>query len=566
MRSKLKSARFWWAPDWLTLASGVLIVLSFPPFPFWPLIWIGLIPWFAAIHRAPSPKSAMIQGFWLSYFMSLGGFYWVAYVLQEFGNLPWMISILGLQLFCIFGQPQFFIFAPLLKILDAQHEGKEAGRALLSWKPLGRVLLLTSLYVGLDWILPKMFLDTLGHSFYKARNLRQLADLGGAHLLTFLVFFTNDALWRVWQNWKGKGGKLKLSPQLGLAGLLILLGTGYGFFRNQEVTEILSHSQQSLQAAAIQANIGDFDKIAAERGISGAATRIMDVFTSLSRQALELQPRPDVIIWPETSYPTTFRTPHSLLELRMDERLENFVRDIQTPLLFGGYDHRDGKDFNAFFVLSPNGNLQTYRKSILLIFGEYIPGAESIQWIKDTFPQVGNFGRGQGPTTLSIPTRNAGAPAVQAGPMICYEALFPSFTVDAARKGSQFLMNITNDSWFGKWSEPQLHLALSVFRSIESRLPMLRSTNTGISALILPNGEITNQTEVDTLKIMNVTVPITPPIPTLFKLWGDWFGLLCLALGFLSLWVLKPGLVRSALQQVPKIWSPRSIRSVEKAK
>src|SRR4051794_28191442 len=91
-----------WAPDWLTFLSGVLIVFAFPPWNLWPLAWIFLVPWFMALKRAPTLKNAVIQGVWLSYFMSLGGFSWVAFALQEFGGLNWGLSILGLQLFCIF--------------------------------------------------------------------------------------------------------------------------------------------------------------------------------------------------------------------------------------------------------------------------------------------------------------------------------------------------------------------------------------------------------------------------------------------------------------------------------
>src|SRR5688572_3339703 len=87
------------APDWRTILSAALIVLAFPPWDLFPLIWVGLIAWFFALEKATSSKNAFIQGLWLSFFMSLGGFYWVAYVLREFGGLPWALSILGLLLF-----------------------------------------------------------------------------------------------------------------------------------------------------------------------------------------------------------------------------------------------------------------------------------------------------------------------------------------------------------------------------------------------------------------------------------------------------------------------------------
>jgi len=518
-----------WVPDWLTLISGLLIVFSFPPWDFWPLIWVCLIPWFAALTRAKTLKVAVIQGFWLSFIMSLGGFYWVAFVLQEFGNLPWILAFLGLLLFCCFGQPQFILTAYLLKALETRKKQPH---------PIYLAITLSFFYVGIDWILPKMFMDTLGHAFYLARHLRQIADLGGAWLLSFMVFLVNYALWDSFQALQ-KEKRFRFSALLGTAFCVVVLGWSYGFYRYRQVTQEVAHAPHGIQGAAIQGNIGDFDKIAAERGVSGAATKVISVFTDLTDQALQMRPRPDFVVWPETSYPSTFRNPHSLTEVRLDHRLEQYVRSLDVPLLFGGYDHAQGKDFNAFFFLSPQGELQTYHKNILLLFGEYIPGAESFQILKDTFPQVGNFGRGIGPDVLTINTGRPEVGSVKVGPIICYEALFTDYVVEAARKGSQLILNITNDSWFGSWGEPQLHLALTAFRSIETHLPMLRATNTGISTLILPDGEITHSTKIDSKTILNVFIPLTPPIPTLIKEWGDWFGPFSLLIGLLGLATLK---------------------------
>ena len=163
---RVKKAPFLeWAPDYYTFLSAVLIVFAFPPWNFWPLIWICLVPWFSALDRAPTSKHAVAQGVWLSCFMSLGGFYWVAHAIQEFGNLPWILSLLCLLIFSLFGQLQFAVFAPLLKKLQKQNS----------------VLIMISLallYSGVDWILPKLFVDTLGHAFYQAIHLRQrFADI-----------------------------------------------------------------------------------------------------------------------------------------------------------------------------------------------------------------------------------------------------------------------------------------------------------------------------------------------------------------------------------------------------
>jgi len=140
----------------------------------------------------------------------------------------------------------------------------------------------------------------------------------------------------------------------------------------------------------------------------------------LSDQALTKTADLDAIVWPETSYPSTFRTPLTSDELAQDQGVEKFTRSRRIHLLFGGYDRFQNKDHNAFFYLSPDpnpgvaglGDLQTYRKNILLLFGEYIPFSDQIKFLRDAFPQVGNFGRGPGPKVLSIQRRHAGLPPV----------------------------------------------------------------------------------------------------------------------------------------------------------
>jgi apolipoprotein N-acyltransferase len=169
-------------PHPLTLVSAFLIVFSFPPWDLSFLVWIGIVPWLVALEKAQSTKRAVLQGFWLGFFMTLGGYSWVAYSLQEFGGVSWSVGILGLLLFCLIGQPQFLIFSYCFKKI-ARSDGDFG-------VPISYVLF-AAFYTGVDWAAPKIFMDTLGHSLYRADLLRQLADLGGAPILTFLILLVN---------------------------------------------------------------------------------------------------------------------------------------------------------------------------------------------------------------------------------------------------------------------------------------------------------------------------------------------------------------------------------------
>lgn len=538
-------------PGWLLILAATLIILAFPPWDFTPLIWIGMVPFFLSLERARSLREALIQGFWMSLLLNLGAYYWIAYVLHEFGGLAWPLAILGWVLFGLINQPQFYLFTPLYRILRLARDRVPAWNE--GFRAAAFAALIAALYSGIDWILPKLFTDTFGHAFYRAPWIRQLAELGGAYVLTFILVYVNLTLANLYLRLRAREEPslwptlIALGPQLTVAAVLPLIALGYGALRLPAIQSAISQPQARATMAVIQANIGDFDKVAAERGIRGAAAKILQTYFDLSDQAMAMSPRPEFVIWPETSYPSTFRTPDTAEELARDQRMERWVRDNGVTLLFGGYDRQDKKDFNAFFVLSPQAqsghdssgvtaesDLQAYRKNMLLLFGEYLPGAEQFTILKEWFPQVGNFGRGIGPHTVKLQSATRGAPRILAGPVICYEVLFPNYVVGAARKGSQLILNITNDSWFGPWGEPQLHLALTVFRSIETRLPQLRATNTGISALILPDGSIAQRSAIGQPEVMNVTVPILAPVRTPVIALGDWFGPTALALGALG--------------------------------
>ncbi len=515
LTAKMKS----WLPDWRIVPAAVCYCFAFPPYDFPFLIFPAFGFWFASLHRRKNWKEAALDGLWMSQIIAWISFTWVAYAVRQFGGLPMPLAYVVLVLFGLVCQPQFWLFTPLWFFLRKQFP-RYAGAA---------GFLIPLAYAAFDYGLPKLFADTAGHAYYARPWLRQAADLGGAALLTFFTVALSLFFWRALEDSiasKAPAQRAVLSwgrSNRVWVGWIVVMSAGwvgYGIWRVEDIRNKMDSAADHLQLAVIQANIGDFDKIASERGIGGAANEILRQYFELSDEAMTLSPRPDALIWPETAYPSTFRTPSTSSETKRDEQMAEFVRTRNVSLLFGGYDHQGGKDFNAFFFLAPPAapsDLQTYQKNLLLWFGEYMPLSEYFDWLKRQFPQVGNFGRGRGPSVLTV----RGVPV---SPIICYEALFASYTLPAVIEGSRLIINVTNDSWFGPWGEPQLHFALTVFRGIEARVPQLRATNTGISALILTDGSVEQQTALFKPEILNVRIPIHEPIPTLMKRWGDWFA------------------------------------------
>jgi apolipoprotein N-acyltransferase len=211
-------------------------------------------------------------------------------------------------------------------------------------------------------------------------------------------------------------------------------------------------------------------------------------------------------------------------------------RGFKTPLLFGALTARPnpenrsprhpGVDYlNTAILLDGQGNvLGAYDKVYLLIFGEYIPLGHTFPVFHKWLPEGGDLTAGGSVEVLPLGDFRIGI-------MICYEDIIPAFTRKVADKSPHVLINVTNDAWFGKTAEPYLHLALAIFRSVENRVPLIRSTNTGVSCFVDANGRILSETALTRAETLLEEVPMMDSW-TLYQVLGDWPGYGCL------LWVL----------------------------
>jgi hypothetical protein len=221
-----------------------------------------------------------------------------------------------------------------------------------------------------------------------------------------------------------------------------------------------------------------------------------------------------------------------------DEDPRKAQRGFTTPLLFGSLTLGGASPYpyNSALLLDKDGNVRgQFDKNILMVFGEYIPYFDQMKWIKEYIPEVSNWARG---TDVAVfPLELASGRQARVGPMICYEDIFPSFGRRLAKKEPNLLVNITNDAWFGRTSEPYEHLALAVDRSVELRLDLVRAVNTGVSAFIDSTGRVYRKSR----SVDPDEQPSAPPVTlldevavqapsTIYASLGEWFGGLCLAL------------------------------------
>jgi apolipoprotein N-acyltransferase len=228
--------------------------------------------------------------------------------------------------------------------------------------------------------------------------------------------------------------------------------------------------------------------------------------------------------------------PHIEFRKWTDVDLNAVQRGFTTPIIYGGLTWAPSPDvnadrllkFNTAVMLDEEGRvLGTYDKNYLLMFGEYIPLGDTFPSLYDVFPS-GRFDAG---TDVEVFEWRG----FKIGVMVCYEDLLPKFTRRLADKDPNIIINVTNDAWFGRNSEPYLHLALASLRAVENRVVLVRSTNTGVSAFIMPTGELTQQSDLHSDEILVEKVPMMPG-GTIYGMIGDGFTYLLLV-WFVILWL-----------------------------
>ncbi|MEW6055968.1 MAG: apolipoprotein N-acyltransferase [Bdellovibrionota bacterium] len=499
-------------------ASAALMVLTFPSYSIWGLTFLGMIPFLIGLFSSKSYREVAWLGATTMVFFILLGFGWISFVATNFGGLPWIVGKIVLLLFSLFGELQFLLFALVAFALlrrFARHEIREPLKALLI------LCLLPALYVGLDYHYPKMFPNTFGHVLYGWFPLIQVVEYTGVHALTFPIMVCNMALTVLLLRALLKRKRLvgmsftSLLPRPSSAAVaLALVAIGFGFGhewgakRLSELDAMAKTYAKPFRFSVIQANIGDVEKLASERGFEPAIRKVLGTYRDMTRETVA-RFKPDLVIWPETAYPYLYTHFSDLQSNRLgsarDAWVTDLVSEVDTPLFFGTYSADRGKDFNsAFLVAPPNALIGKYRKSILLAFGEYVPLGPLSGIVQAIVPSIADFGRGRGAEVLELG-------GVRIGPQICYEGIFPEHSRESIKLGADLLLNITNDSWFGEGTEPWLHLLLTAFRSIELRRPMIRATNTGISTVVDITGEMRWSTRLFESAFLEATLHLPAP-------------------------------------------------------
>jgi apolipoprotein N-acyltransferase len=491
--------------------------------------WVELVPWLWVLDRTRSGKEAVLAGTALALSFTAAIFGWFPEALRGYSGAPLAVCWLAVLLLAPFMELQFIAFA-----LVRHHLRRTCSGPLAFW----RVTLTSALvYVGIEWLCPKLFAETLGQGFYASESLRQVADIAGAHGLTLLLLIGNECVLAALKALAAREAPRRVAVPLAVLAGLLLAGTGYGRLRIGQVARETAR-EPALVVGVVQANITKYDKLAAETGMYEVVRMILDTHYRLSDELLQGR-GVELLIWPETVYPTTYGSPKSEAGAEFDADLSGFVSERRVPLLFGTYDLEGEREYNAATFLGPGleGVLtrSTYRKTMLFPLTEWVPEALDSPGLREHLPWTGYWKRGPGPRALRLLLRE-GRPLTIA-PLICYESIFPGYVAEEARQGAELIVTLSNDSWFQGTPGPKLHLMHAAFRSIETRLPQVRVTNSGISALISATGEVLTEVPDDHRASLALSVPAPPRLSTVMVTWGDWLGPTALVLGGLLLLV-----------------------------
>jgi apolipoprotein N-acyltransferase len=295
---------------------------------------------------------------------------------------------------------------------------------------------------------------------------------------------------------------------------LLVAAIGFGVHALAREAAMSLDRPPSIQVAVIQPSI--------EQSLKwnpAHEAEVLAIHERLTRQAGALHPA--LIVWPETAAAIFLRADRGLLL-----RLLALSGTVGAPLLVGSIDRDDttrGKFLNSAFLLTAQGISAKYDKIHLVPFGEYVPLGWLIGFVRSWAEFISDFASGRSETVFPLP----GAPF---GTVICYEVIFPELFRDFVAGGATFMVNITNDAWFGRTSGPWQHLGMLPLRAVEHRVAIARAANTGVSAFIESSGRVRATLPLFERGILRHRVaPRTRT--TLYTRLGDWVAYGCLALG-----------------------------------
>lgn len=401
------------------------------------------------------------------------GYYWIPYTLFEFGGIAIPFNYFLGPVFCIGIIPQwpgFFIIRHLI-----------VRKINISPSPLIDAIGLTLF----EMYFPQQFPTHLGHTWLNLAPYVGLAPLFGVSFFSFITYLFSFYFSQIQDIWKSNKNILLYSS----LPLTLSLVACFLF-------PLKWASDQKLNIRMVQANIGNFVKVDSRKGGETSMSKVLNAYHSLSMMPSKLNL--DLIIWPETAFPISLEHGQMLNSKNyIPPIFHQIVSQTDADLFIGGYDHVPDKapndlfesEWNATFLFKKKEDsayLESfYHKIELIPFGETLPFGDLNEEVGQYIQNISYFARGKNFTLFETKKGHLFTAA------ICYEILFQNFIrkyLNSTDKQAHFIVNLTNDSWYGDSSEPWQHQFLSHWRALEFGRPVVRMTNTGVTSVLYPDG------------------------------------------------------------------------------
>ncbi len=494
------------------LFSGLIFTLSIPKFDYYYFAWICLLPLLLARHWLPTAQHFSL-GLVAGFAWGAGRAYWICETLQLYGALSLPEAFSTTLLLILYMALYVAAFTAACSRLDFTSP-------LFAWSA-------ASIWTLLEWVQNWMISgfpwQLLGYSQYLNLPLLQLSAITGVYGLSFLIALVNAALAQaLWHR--------TVSTYLALP--LLLLGSIHlwGLYRLNAMDQ---QRPPTLKVGIIQGNISQDRKWKVNR-----LNWTSNHYAELTRK-LAIAEQPELIIYPETALPLYF---NDAFYAPYTDPIIALAPELDIPILLGSLhgdvQNRQAPTYNRAFLIDTSGEVVDFADKVHLVpFGEFLPFPWIFQYLEGLTAESGTFTHGDQHKALDLPDSD-----ISFGVFICYESIFPEITRALMQHNPDFLVNTTNDAWFGTTAAPHQHWAQVVLRAVESGRAVVRAANTGISGLVQPSGRIAHASGLFSTETFSVNVPLHQG-QTIYARFGDVLLVICAL--FLSLIIYRQKMHRA---------------------
>lgn len=487
-----------------TIASAILFIFSFPGYNLDFLIFFSLVPVFFVFTRSSEKKFK--KGFIFGIIVSTLSLIWLAPTISDFGGLPLIsaiaaITLLGTYLGIYKG---FFAF-----LFPENIKNQISSLFIIPAIWTGLDYLTSVIFTGFPWVFP-------GYALINRLEIIQISSITGVYGLTFFVVFINTGIFLILNNILQKK-KFEVLANFKIVLLMVIFSAGLFSFGtlNLKKTNNLINNADNAKIMLLQANIPPENKHEPES--------LMKIFNKFLKMSQSTNNNYHLAVWPETALPYPVFWNEDMTEIL------NHHAEKNGNQLVGTLDIKRDENLKfimknraALFLKSDQNKKDSYDKIHLVPFGEYIPLKKQFPFLEKFIVPAGEFTPGEENRIIEIDKMKI---AVK----ICFEIIFPDLVRRQINKGGNIIINMTNDAWFGKSSGPYQHLAIARFRAVENRRSIARCANTGISAHILPTGEIKSFAGISQKKALVKSLPLIHE-KTFYTTHGDFFAYFCLVM------------------------------------